>query len=145
MVQGEITEVDTLIIRLGATPSGLNGDPFTPAFLCQMSFLPQPSHFILAWDSHQIYWLAYPVAWLKEQHTVREKSHSTNVPVMRLRTLDRRSSASLSCTFTDTKKHADRNKFPTKTSQKLQIKHWRCYVIRCHPDSVMLIILHFCF
>jgi len=29
-----------------------------------MPFLPQPSHFILAWDRHQICWLTYPVAWL---------------------------------------------------------------------------------
>jgi len=33
-------------------------------FLCRMPFLPQPSHFILACDRHQICWLAYPVAWL---------------------------------------------------------------------------------
>jgi len=144
-VQGEITQADTLIIRLGATPSRVNGDPFTPAFLRQMSFLPQPSHFILAWDRHQIYWLAYPVAWLKEQHTVREKSHSTNVPVMRLRTLDKRSSVSLSCIFTDTNNHTVCKKFPTQTSLKLQIRHWWCYVIRCHLDSVMLTILRFCF
>jgi len=32
-------------------------------FLCRMPFLPQPSHFILAWERHQICWLAYPVAW----------------------------------------------------------------------------------
>jgi len=29
-----------------------------------MPFLTQPSQFILAWDRHQICWLAYPVAWL---------------------------------------------------------------------------------
>jgi len=34
-----------------------------PPFLRQMPFLPQPSQFILAWDRHQICWLAYPVAW----------------------------------------------------------------------------------
>jgi len=28
-----------------------------------MPFLTQPSQFILAWDRHQICWLAYPVAW----------------------------------------------------------------------------------
>jgi len=34
-----------------------------PPFLRQMSFLPQPSQFILAWDRQQICWLAYPMAW----------------------------------------------------------------------------------
>jgi len=28
-----------------------------------MPFLTQPSQFMLAWDRHQIYWLAYLVAW----------------------------------------------------------------------------------
>jgi len=32
-----------------------------PPFLCRMHFPLQPSHFILAWDRHQICWLAYPV------------------------------------------------------------------------------------
>jgi len=32
--------------------------------LCRMLFLPQPSQFILAWDSHQICWIAYLEAWL---------------------------------------------------------------------------------
>jgi len=32
-----------------------------PPFLCRIPFLPQPSHFILAWDGHQICWLACPV------------------------------------------------------------------------------------
>ena len=32
-----------------------------PPYLCQMPFLPQPFHFILAWDRHQICWIAYPV------------------------------------------------------------------------------------
>jgi len=36
----------------------------SPPFLCQMSFLAQPSQFILNWDRHQICWLAYPVACL---------------------------------------------------------------------------------
>jgi len=34
-----------------------------PPILRRMPFLPQPSQFILAWDRHQICWLAYPVAW----------------------------------------------------------------------------------
>ena len=35
-----------------------------PPFLSRMAFLPQPSQFIVAWDRHQICWLAYHVAWL---------------------------------------------------------------------------------
>jgi len=31
-----------------------------PPFLRGMPFLPQPSHFILAWDRHQVCWLAHP-------------------------------------------------------------------------------------
>jgi len=34
-----------------------------PPFLCRMPFLLQPSYFTLAWDRHQICWLACPVAW----------------------------------------------------------------------------------
>ena len=34
-----------------------------PPFLFRMPFLLQPSQFILAWDRHQVCWLAYPVAW----------------------------------------------------------------------------------
>ena len=35
----------------------------SPPFLCRVSFLTQPSQFILAWDRHQMCWPAYPVAW----------------------------------------------------------------------------------
>ena len=46
-------------IRTNQRPS-----PSSPHFLRQMPFLLQPSQFILAWDRHQICWLAYPaVAW----------------------------------------------------------------------------------
>ena len=67
MVQWKITEADTLTVRLGTTPSGLISDPppSSPPFLRRMPFLPQPSQFILAWNRHQICWLAYPVAWFK--------------------------------------------------------------------------------
>ena len=67
VVQGKITETDTPANRLDATPSGLISDPSPspPPFLRRMPFLPQPSHFILAWDRHQVSWLAYPVAWLR--------------------------------------------------------------------------------
>jgi len=37
----------------------------SPPFLCLMPFLAQPLQFILAWDRHQICWLAYPEAWVK--------------------------------------------------------------------------------
>ena len=64
MVQREMSEADTLTIQLGIIPSGLISDspPSSPIFLCQMPFLRQPSQFVLAWDRHQIYWLAYQVA-----------------------------------------------------------------------------------
>jgi len=64
--KGRLTEADTSTIRLGATPSRLIRDPPPSSihFVCRMPFLPQPSHFILASDRHQICWLAYPVAWL---------------------------------------------------------------------------------
>ena len=44
--------------------------PSSP-FLCRMPFLrilTQPSQFILAWDMHQICWLAYPVTWFGWLH-----------------------------------------------------------------------------
>jgi len=61
MVQGKISEADTPTIWLGATPSRLISDspPSSPQFLCWIPFLLQHSHFILAWDRHQIWWLAY--------------------------------------------------------------------------------------
>jgi len=65
MVQGKITEADTSdhldgrhSIRTYQRPTSV-----IPPFLRRMSFLPQPSHFILAWNRHRICWLAYPVAW----------------------------------------------------------------------------------
>jgi len=45
-------------VRINQPPTSL-----IPPFLRWMPFLPQPSQFILAWDKHQICWLAYPVAW----------------------------------------------------------------------------------
>ena len=44
-------------------------------FLCQMPFLPQPSQFILAWNRHQICWLAYPVMWEKKRPHWSESNH----------------------------------------------------------------------
>jgi len=37
-----------------------------PLFLRWMRFLPQSSHFVLAWDRHQLCWLEYPVAWFSD-------------------------------------------------------------------------------
>ena len=34
-----------------------------PPFLCQTPFLVQPSHFILAWERHQICGFVYPMVW----------------------------------------------------------------------------------
>ena len=68
MVQGKITEADTPTIRLGATSSGLISDPppSYPNFYagCPSCRNSPPIIFILAWDRHQICWLACPVAWL---------------------------------------------------------------------------------
>ena len=63
MVQGEISEADTLTIRLGATPSGLisNPPPSSPHFCAGCPSCHNPPN--LSW--HKICWLAYPVAfWL---------------------------------------------------------------------------------
>jgi len=52
-------EASAPTIRLDATPSGpsMPPPPSSPPVLCRMSFLPQPSQFILAWDRHQICWM----------------------------------------------------------------------------------------
>jgi len=47
-----------------------SGYPWHPPFLCRMSFLQQPSHFILSWDRHQICWLPFPVAWITHLVTI---------------------------------------------------------------------------
>jgi len=59
----EITEAQTPTIQLGATLIRLISDPPpTSPFLNRIpGAIP---HLILAWDRHQICWLAYPVAWL---------------------------------------------------------------------------------
>jgi len=48
-----------------------------PQFLRRMLFMPQPSHFILAWDRHQICWLAYPVAWFSLLEQMEENQGRT--------------------------------------------------------------------
>jgi len=65
MVQGKITEADTLTMRNRCHSIQTNQRPTSiiPLFVRRIPFLPQPSHFILAWDRHQICWLAYPVEW----------------------------------------------------------------------------------
>ena len=57
-----------------SSPSRLIGAPTSaiPPFLCRMPFLTQPSQFILAWDRHQICWLAYPVAWFIRSYQLSE-------------------------------------------------------------------------
>jgi len=54
---------DTYKVR-SATPSRLIGVPTSaiPTIFMQDA-LPYTTQFILAWDRHQICWLAYPVAW----------------------------------------------------------------------------------
>ena len=63
----KITQADAPTIWMDCHPIQTNWcHPLLPSppFLCRMPFLTQPSQFILAWDRHQICWLAYPVAWL---------------------------------------------------------------------------------
>jgi len=76
LVQGKITEADTLTIRMGATPSGLNSDPppsspiFTPDALLAATIPIYPGFgqarnmlaCPVAWLSTG---LVYPVAWLR--------------------------------------------------------------------------------
>jgi len=59
---------------LGATPSGLISDPSpTSPFLHQMPFLPQPFHFILAWDGTK--YAGLHNQWRgSEQHTSWQKT-----------------------------------------------------------------------
>jgi len=64
MVQGKITEADTLTVRLGATPSGLTSAHLHHPAIFTLDALPvatASSQFILAWDRHQICWIAYPL------------------------------------------------------------------------------------
>jgi len=79
MVQGKITEGDTPTISLGASSSGLisNPPPSSPQFLRRMPFLPQPSHFFLIWERHQICWLACPVASLHQVHYIPQTTCKT--------------------------------------------------------------------
>jgi len=56
MVQGKITEADTLTIRLGTTPSGLVSDPpviLPPRFYTGCPSCLNPPKSIVAWDRHQ--------------------------------------------------------------------------------------------
>jgi len=61
MVQGKITEADTLPIRLDATPSGISvpPPPSSRPFLCRMLFLLQSAQFILVWNRQQAFRVAY--------------------------------------------------------------------------------------
>jgi len=63
----KITQADTPTIRMDCHPIQTNWCPHLchpHHFLRRMPSLTQPSRFILAWDRHQICWLAYPVAWV---------------------------------------------------------------------------------
>jgi len=62
----KITQADTPTIWMDCHPIQTYWCPTLPSppFLRRMLVLTQPSQFILAWDRHQICWLAYPVAWL---------------------------------------------------------------------------------
>jgi len=64
--KGKITKADTLTIWLDVTPFRLIGVPTSIiATILKSDALPaEPSQFILAWDRHQVCWLACPVAWL---------------------------------------------------------------------------------
>jgi len=65
--QMKITQADAPTIWMDCHPIQTNWcPPSLPSapFLCRMPFLTQPSQFILAWNRHQICWLAYLVAWL---------------------------------------------------------------------------------
>jgi len=65
----KITQADALTIQMDCHPIQTNLVPPSlpsPSFLHRMPFLTQPSQFILAWDRHQICWLAYPVAWFTQ-------------------------------------------------------------------------------
>jgi len=50
--------------------------------VCVCVLLPQPSQFILAWDRHQVCWVAYPVAWFVANSTVNRSlvQHHNNCP-----------------------------------------------------------------
>jgi len=54
-----------------ATPSRLIYAPTSiiPTIFTPDAFLTQPSQFILAWEKHQICWLAYLVAWFYNKST----------------------------------------------------------------------------
>jgi len=66
MVQGKDNRGRRTDNPVGLHPIQTIGAPTSssPPFLMPDAFLPQPSQFILvAWDRHQVCWLAYPVAW----------------------------------------------------------------------------------
>jgi len=70
----KITQANAQKIRMDCHPILTNWCPHLchPPFLWRMA---QPSQFILAWDRHQVCWLAYPVAWFCMPLTgsIREK------------------------------------------------------------------------
>jgi len=73
----KITKADTPTIRMDCHPTLTNWYPNLchPTILRRMPFLAQPSLFILAWDRHQICWLAYPAAKLWWLDLLNKISH----------------------------------------------------------------------
>jgi len=80
MVQGRITEADT-DHPAGCQSIRTNQRPTSniPPFLRRMPFLPQPSHFILARDRHQICWLAYQWHGLLKALMTTSENHSLDL------------------------------------------------------------------
>ena len=75
--------------------------------------------------------------WQQQQHITSKQSHSTNVPVIRFLTLDKRSSVSLSYKF---KKHIARTQFTKKLSlytTKVAVWHSRSALV--FTNSSMLV------
>ena len=54
----------------------ISDPPPSSSILTSDTILLQPSQFILAWDRHQIFWLPYPVAWLRKIHKKLTKPKS---------------------------------------------------------------------
>ena len=69
LVQNEVTQADAPTIWMDCHPIHTNWYPhlYHPHHFyvgCpSWHMVTQPSQFILAWDRHQICWLAYPLAW----------------------------------------------------------------------------------
>ena len=83
----KITQADAPTIQMDCHPIQTNWCPHlghlyqpSPPFLYRMPFLIQPSQFIMAWDRHQICWLAYPVAYMIYPETSWGSHHHLGHP-----------------------------------------------------------------